>query len=197
MLVAGRRPTMATQQRRVDLRWSTNRLKRFCQSHRQWYLDLGPRFTTRGIERLYWRHVAASDGSVDVLAEIAGDPRASAGVIRDIWARFRTTNMGVMSALACNPAAPPFMLRQLLRARDATVRDHARKALRKPSRLKAAFLRATTQQPVDIPALVAVAGDPRTPAAVLTRLRRRFGTNPDVARALLRNPCRSSPGSRS
>jgi len=77
------------------LRWSPKRLKRFCETHAAWVLELGPRVTPTGIERLYWRHVRAADGHPDLIAEIARDPRTPRRVIRDIWARFRSQSASV------------------------------------------------------------------------------------------------------
>jgi hypothetical protein len=77
--------------KRVDLRWSPTRLKQFCETHAAWVLELGPRYTPSGIERLYWRHVRADeDGNLDLIGTIAGDPRTPRRVLKDAWKRFRS-----------------------------------------------------------------------------------------------------------
>src|SRR5215510_7457266 len=85
---------MPKRARRLDLRWSPKRLKEFCETHASWVLELGPRYTPTGIERLYWRHVRATeDGNLDLIGTIAGDPRTPSRVIRDIWTRVRSQQL--------------------------------------------------------------------------------------------------------
>jgi hypothetical protein len=81
---------MPKRTRRLDLRWSPKRLKQFCETHAAWVLELGPRMTSTGIERLYWRHVRSADGHPEIIEEIAADLRTPRRVLRDIWTRVRS-----------------------------------------------------------------------------------------------------------
>jgi hypothetical protein len=97
---------MAKRTRRLDLRWSPKRLKQFCERHASWVLELGPRYTPTGIERLYWRHVRATeDGNLDLIATIAGDSRTPRRVVRDIWKRFRRQSLKAFTPVRSRRAA--------------------------------------------------------------------------------------------
>jgi hypothetical protein len=108
----------------VDLSWSPERIKDFCENNSDWILQLGPEITATDLERLYRRHLAVTTPYLGVIAEIAGDERTPDWILNDIASRF-WVDVEVMAYLATNKSASNELLRRLLDHEHSSVREHA------------------------------------------------------------------------
>lgn len=119
--------------RTVDLRWSPERIKSFCERTKDWILVLPDQMAPTEVESLYWRQIEATSHYAGLIAEIAGHRKAPRTVLRDVALRFKSSRE-IMAALATNPSLPKRLLGELLHHVDAVVREHAQYALAKQAR---------------------------------------------------------------
>jgi hypothetical protein len=112
----------------VDLSWSPDKIREFCEATDDWVLELPQHWQTTDIERLYRTHASATTPCIGVISEIAADSRTTVAALQDIWARFGTA-LEVASALATNPSASEPLLRELAVHPDEIVRQHAERTL--------------------------------------------------------------------
>ena len=113
----------------VDLTWSPERIRDFCENNDDWTVMLDPGMTPADLEALYLRQLTVSTPYEGVIGEIAGDPRTPRSVLEDVATRF-AGSIDVMGSLAINPATPEAVLDRLLQHEHEIVREHAEKTLR-------------------------------------------------------------------
>jgi len=112
----------------VDLTWSPDRIREFCESSDNWILELPSHWTTADVEELYRRHLGTDRIYLGVVVEIGGDARVSEEILLDIWKRFGS-DIAVASAIATNPKTPESLLRELASHPDETIKGHAESSL--------------------------------------------------------------------
>lgn len=108
----------------VDLTWSPERIRHFCENTDNWILLLDSSMTAADLETLYRRQLTVAAPYAGVIAEIAGDVRTPEWVLEDVVTRFADSTE-ILSSLATNRAVPEALLAQLEQHEESIIREHA------------------------------------------------------------------------
>ena len=92
--------------RTVDVSWSPEVIKKFCETKDNWILALDPKMTAEELRVLYVRQRGAKEFYMGMIAEIAEHPHSPSDILHEIADSY-LEDIEVRRSLSLNPNLPP------------------------------------------------------------------------------------------